>query len=185
MVYPGYTVEEAVCRETFLALMWAMSYPGRRCELPAEAGDSFQAIGDTLLDLETSYYTEEETLEFGLAHTGARALGPDRASYHFFPMLTPAMLDRVEQASIGTMMYPDHGATFIIGCRFDAGTPLTLSGPGIPLGTTRSIQIDDIPLEFWSMRNRANRYPRGWDVVLVSNGEIISLPRSIRITLEE
>lgn len=39
ITYPAYTAEEARCRETFLALMWALSYPGREHMIPVPDTD--------------------------------------------------------------------------------------------------------------------------------------------------
>jgi alpha-D-ribose 1-methylphosphonate 5-triphosphate synthase subunit PhnH len=181
-MHPVYTPEEAHTRQTFLALMWAFSYPGRVHDLPI--GDAFTAIADTLLDLETSYYTPNGDLALALSRTGARALPPDRAAYHFYPTLDYAMLPTVKSASIGTLMYPDQSATLIIGCRLGVGQTFLLEGPGIPKGTQQAIQVEGIPAEFWQLRSAANRYPRGWDIYLVSDAQIIGLPRTTQLSEE-
>ena len=74
--FPAYTREEAENRETFLALMWALSYPGRVYDLPTHAPDEialFSQIGHSLLDLETTYFTPNPALAPLLKHTAARA----------------------------------------------------------------------------------------------------------------
>lgn len=184
MSHASYTPEEALARETFLALMWSLSYPGRTYKLPAMGQAAYQAIGDTLLDLETSFYTPDETLVTYLGRNGARNLGAERAAYHFYPEMDVAHLTDVGQASIGTLMYPDQSATLIIGCELGMGTRLSVSGPGIPPGEARHIQVAGIPGEFWQLRERALRYPRGWDVHLVSGDHVIGLPRTTQISSE-
>lgn len=174
----AYTPQEARTRETFLALMWALSNPGRAQIIPYT--DSFIAIGDSLLDLETSYYTPDANLAAALQRTGARALEPERAAYHFYPQLTA--LDGVEAASTGTMLYPDQAATLLIGCAFDAGQTLRLTGPGI--ATSLNIRVNGIDPAFWSLRQQVNHYPLGWDVFLIAGQQVIGLPRTTQILSE-
>ncbi len=178
--HPPYTTSEARSRETFLALMWALSYPGRTPTLPDNA-DPFALIGDTLLDLETSFYTPDAQIRARLAQTGARLLEPKRAAYHFYAELDDSALATIATANIGTLSYPDQAATLIIHARFRSDSALTLTGPGIN-GST-SIQIDGIPASFWTMRERA-AFPLGWDVFFVNDKSVLGLPRSTKVTLE-
>src|SRR5437870_4521086 len=104
MQTPIYTPEDARTRETFLALMWAMSYPGRAYPLPGATNtrrrepDAMLAIGETLLDLETSYFTPDFELASRFAQLGARSLPPERAQYHFYPELISRHLTTLGQA---------------------------------------------------------------------------------------
>lgn len=179
---PVYTSDEALTRETFLALMWSLSYPGRAYDLPAET-DAFSAIADTLLDLETSYFTPDTVLGASLMRSGARSLPPERAAYQFYPSLDTPELAMLAHADAGTLLYPDHGATLFIGCEFMGETTLRLSGPGISPVNPPIIQVGGIPAEFWT-RRAAHRYPLGWDVYLVSKTQVVGLPRTTRVTVE-
>lgn len=181
---PAYTPEEARSRDTFLALMWSLSYPGRVYDLPVAGDEAYHAIGDTLLDLETSFYTQSPDLAPHLGRNGARLLAEDRAAYHFYPKLTDEMLPALAKASIGSLMYPDDSATLIIGCTLGAGTQLHLSGPGIPPDEPRMIHVEGVPDAFWSLREKAIAYPRGWDVYLISGSQVVGLPRTTQIMLE-
>ncbi len=183
--HPVYTSEEARIRQTFLALIWSLSYPGRVYELPAGGMDAFYAIADTVLDLETSYYSPHNTLGEYLAGTGARALAPDSAAYHFYPVLDEMTVAAVASASTGTLTYPDQSASLIVSCQFGSGHSLWLQGPGIPPTAQQTLQVTGIPLEFWQLRARANRYPLGWDIYLVADARVIGLPRTTQMTLEE
>lgn len=180
---PPFNSDEARTRGTFLAMMWSLSYPGRTYSLPDD-GEPFTMIGETLLDLETSFYTPDEALHNALANTGSRSLPPQRASYHFYPSLTEDLLSAVEQASIGTLLYPDQAATLVIGCTFE-GRALHMSGPGIPPNQPVQVQVGGLPAAFWEMRAKANRYPRGWDILLVDGRRILGLPRTTEITYED
>lgn len=185
MTHPQFTEYEKRTRHTFQMMMWAQSYPGRTFDLLASNHKAFIDIGQSLLDLETSFYCDDETLTAELNKTGARHLSSDRAAYHFYPTLSDGQLDTVKQASIGTLMYPDQSATLFIGCKFGQGTSLKLEGPGIPPDTVQHIQVDNIPVAFWQLRERAIRYPQGWDVYLLDGKSLIGLPRTTRITVEE
>src|SRR5689334_9435478 len=118
--YPAYTPAEARNRETFLALMWALSYPGRIYSLPALAASDEIAviaqIGESLLDLETTYFTPNSTLAAQLKLTAARTHPIETAAYHFYPSVSEADLATIEQASVGNALFPDEAATLFLGC---------------------------------------------------------------------
>jgi alpha-D-ribose 1-methylphosphonate 5-triphosphate synthase subunit PhnH len=181
MDYPVYTADEAHDRETFLALMWALSYPGRICDIggTAHTHETFSAIGSALLDLETSFCTPDAALAEELLRTGARHLPAAQAAYHFYPALDGTALESIAQARVGSMLRPDEGVTLIIGCAFASGSTFTLAGPGIQ--TTHDIRLGGIPVRFWGLRERVIRYPLGWDVYFVDHGHVIGLPRTTRV----
>ena len=180
MTHPIYTDDEALTRDTFIALLNALSYPGRVQSLPTAA--AFAAIADTLLDIETTFYTPADDLHAHFSRNGARASKAERAAYHFYrDGLDETALASIKQATIGTLMYPDEGATLMIACTLGQGQTFTLSGPGIPAGTTQTVQLDGIPAAFWELRKSANRYPRGWDVYLVDGLQVVGLPRTTAV----
>ena len=180
MQIPDYSPEEAYTRDTFLTLMWSLSYPGRVHLLPSEPVPPFHAIGTTILDLETSFYTPDPFLKVVFARSGARALEPDRAAYHFYPQMDDEALAFVKFASSGTMLYPDQAATLIIGCTLGKGAVRQLSGPGI--NGTAQLQASGIHETFWTMRENINRYPLGWDIFLVDGVQVIGLPRTAQLS---
>jgi alpha-D-ribose 1-methylphosphonate 5-triphosphate synthase subunit PhnH len=177
---PPYTRDEARSRETYLALMWALSYPGRARALPTVTkADSFAAIADTLLDLETSYFTPDGSLAEYLARGGARALPPERAAYHFYPNVTEAELPYIERASAGTLEAPDTAATLIVGGSLDAGRAMTWTGPGI--NGKLDVGIGGLAEGLWALRARRVAYPLGWDVFFIDGQRVLGLPRSVRV----
>ncbi len=180
MTHPLYTSAEAQSRETFLALMWALSYPGRIYRLPTTA-NNFALIAETLLDLETSYFTTVESLQSTLAHTGAKALPVEQASYHFYPTLDENSMEFIQRANMGTMLYPDEAATLIIGCTLGSGLRVTLQGPGV--SGHQAFHINGIPEAFWQQRRAACRFPLGWDVYFVDGAQVVGLPRSVSVEL--
>ena len=185
MAFPLYTADEAQARAAFLALMWALSYPGQPHDLPA-AGSVVAAlttIGTTLLDLETSFYTPDADLRAALSRTGARDLTPGEAAYHFYPALDAVALEALAKAKIGTMIYPDEATTIILGCRLAGPAHFTLAGPGVD--GTRALTLGEIPPALWTLRESRRRYPLGWDIFLTDGAAVIGVPRSTHITCED
>ncbi len=180
---PTQPLHEVEARDVFLALMWALSYPGAVQALPGftQTHESLAAVGRALLDLESSFYAGDEALERRLRPTGARNKPVASASYVFFSELANDELPLLEQASVGDFEYPDNSATLIIGCDFDtpASTELNLSGPGIQ--SERQIRVANLPAAFWQVRERLIHYPLGVDVFLVSGGQVIGLPRTTKV----
>ena len=174
--------QEARTQQVFSALLSALSYPGREQRLPQGGQKGFLAIAETLIDLETSYYTPDTQLDLQLARLGAHAQPPALARYQFYPYLDPTILEELQTASVGSYSSPDEAATLVVGCAFTAGTWLELAGPGIQLKT--SVLVDGIPAEFWTLRAEKCRYPLGWDIFLVSGNRVIGLPRTTRLEVK-
>jgi len=185
-----YTSTEARAHKTFLALMWALSYPGRlRSLAAADPLTMLATIGEALLDRETTYYTPDVALAARLTALGARSAEPDTALYHFYPDMAHA-IDTIAQATVGDALYPDQAATvFIVG---GVGQPsestqpprgavvLTLQGPGI--NGTQDVWIDGVPESLWTLRNRRIAFPLGWDMFIVDLlGQVVGVPRSTQI----
>jgi alpha-D-ribose 1-methylphosphonate 5-triphosphate synthase subunit PhnH len=171
---------------TFEALLWALSRPGRVKEFAVRDGDStgLETVAEALLDLEVSFFSSEPALEISLSRTGAQARDISEAEYVFCPRLEPDALEQLEEASIGTLVYPDQSATIAIACAFGSGSSLRLTGPGIQSETR--VRVLGVPDEFFALRNRVSSYPLGWDVLLVeksgnASARVIGLPRTTRI----
>lgn len=182
MTVPPYTLIEARSRDTFLALMWALSYPGRVHQLPT-IGTNVALIAEALLDLETSYYTSDTTLKPLLSQNGAKALPAEQAAYHFYPVCGENELLTMQQADVGTMRFPDDAATLIVGCTLGTGTPYTLRGPGV--NGQQRVHISGLPDGFWTLRETVCRFPLGWDVYFVDGSQVVGLPRSVQVTVEQ
>lgn len=179
----AYTHAEATARQTFLALMWAFSYPGRvRC-LPNSRldEDDFTLIGRTLLDLETSYFCPDEALAAQLARCGAKALAASAAAYVFLPHLDEAALALIPHVKIGTHALPDESATLIIGGDFDApdAPECICRGPGIE--DQVRLRIGGVPPAFWELRRQTICYPLGFDVFFVHRGRVVGCPRTTQV----
>lgn len=184
--HPQSTPAETLARDTFQALLGALSNPGRLFILPGTAHSTHQTcqqIGFTLLDLETSFFTLDAELAGALAQTGARLLAASSAAYLFFPdsatFTTAAAaqtLAYIEQAAVGTTVDPDDGATLIIACGLGTGQRLHLHGPGIASHT--ELSVGHLPLAFWQVRAAKLHYPLGIDLFLIDGGQVVGLPRT-------
>lgn len=175
-----YTSPEAFTRETFIALMNALAFPGRILPLPLSAEASTTSalamIADTLLDLETTFFTPNDSLAEYLARTGAKPKTASDAAYHFYMSFNDQNLSYISKAKVGTMTYPDAGATLIIGIKINVGSILTLTGPGIQ--TKSHLTVDMVPDAFWEARRETLQYPLGWDVIFVDKRQIVGIPRT-------
>ncbi|GHF64904.1 alpha-D-ribose 1-methylphosphonate 5-triphosphate synthase subunit PhnH [Deinococcus metalli] len=164
---------------TFRALLAALSSPGEVIALPA-GHDPFALIGETLLDLETSFHTPDAALRARLGDTGARPLPAHEADYIFFPVLDDAALAALREARRGDPLEPQRAATVIIGTTF-VGDAVTLRGPGIS-GVRRAAL--GLPPAFWTQRLAALSYPLGWDAFLVAPDAVAGLPRTTRVEVD-
>lgn len=184
MTTPTLSRAEGVNRQTFLALMWALSHPGRTYEFDAAVAqppENLAAIGDCLLDLETTFFTPDAALGQRLEQTTARRVPADEAAYHFYPQVREQDLQEIERASVGDMLYPDRSATLVLGCTLGQGVEMTLSGPGIQQQAT--IQVGSVPHALWTLRAQTLRYPIGWDIFLVDKNQVVGLPRTTELSI--
>ncbi len=186
--YPTLSSVELREHGTFEALMWALSRPGQAREFGVRDGDAMglETVAEALLDLEVSFFSSDTVLETSLTRTGAQARAVTEAECVFCTHLEPDILEQLEHASIGTLVYPDQSATIVIACAFGSGLSLRLTGPGIQSETR--VRVLGVPEEFFALRNRVSSYPLGWDVLLVekdknSSARVIGLPRTTRIEL--
>ncbi len=179
---PVHTEAEARSRNTFKALIWAFSRPGIVYQLPEHSSkfpDNFFAIAETVLDLESSFFTEDIEIADFCTRTTARRERIEEAEYVFLPNMGSHDIELVEKANRGTMIYPDRSATIIMNAVIGAGPEYTFTGPGIE--TMQTIRLDKIPNEFWRVREKAMQYPIGWDVLFVDGGKVVGIPRTTHV----
>lgn len=180
MTYPIQTKLEARTQATYNTLIHALSFPAEPRTLADEHQDvsAFERIGETLLDLETTFFTPDERLKRLFLTLGARPVPMIEAEYCFFPSFDEQTLPLIQQAHCGNALYPDHAATLILAASLETGPSLRWSGPGIPESKTLKV---DLPAEFWSIRKAAMQYPLGWDVFLVDDLKVVGLPRTTQV----
>ncbi|MFK0207010.1 phosphonate C-P lyase system protein PhnH [Agrobacterium sp. NPDC090283] len=171
------TADDSRTNAAFDALMWALGRPGLIRTLPF-AG--FETLAESLLDRECTFYVADDAaLDRRLADTGAHRALLDRAEYVFAPLGCAAEVEALSALRSGSLAYPDEAATLFAPARIGSGQALRLTGPGIKGSLT--IEIGGIDPSFWAMREKAIRYPLGWDLYLVDADRLVGLPRSTKI----
>jgi alpha-D-ribose 1-methylphosphonate 5-triphosphate synthase subunit PhnH len=176
---PVQTASERINRETFLALMWALSYPGRWQMLPVVEG-ALETVSAALMDSEVSFYAGDAATAQIAAATGARLRSIDAADFVLFDGLRPDRVHEIAAMRVGDLEYPDDGATLIVQC--DAEEPeaiLRLSGPGI--NGVIELRVNGVPGDFWDVRASTIRFPLGIDVFLIRCGQVLGLPRTTKV----
>ncbi|MGK9053668.1 phosphonate C-P lyase system protein PhnH [Xaviernesmea oryzae] len=171
------TADDSRTNATFDELMWALARPGLVRILPL-AG--FETLAESLIDRECSFHAgSDSVLAKRLAETGARPVSLDKADYVFTTLGSERDVAAVSTLRIGTLAYPDEAATLFAPARIGSGQALRLSGPGIK--DILTIEIGGVDPSFWPMREKAIRYPLGWDLYLVDGDRLIGIPRSTKI----
>jgi alpha-D-ribose 1-methylphosphonate 5-triphosphate synthase subunit PhnH len=177
----------------FRAVMDAMARPGTIRPLadvagaPAPLSPAAAALALSLLDYETPFWLDAalmaapQVARWIAFHTGA-AITADPGDAAFAFVADPIAAPPLETFALGTPEYPDRSTTLVLQVeRLDAGTPLTLRGPGI--ARARRFAAAPLPSDF-AARLATNRalFPRGVDLVLAAEHAIAALPRSVHIS---
>lgn len=176
----------------FHALMHALANPGQPQKLlttsdqvvsiPAELVSVLLAMADndTLVWLDNRLHSDNTAQQFIGFHTGARIVSePARANFAF--ATAADVLPPFETFNLGTQEYPDRSTTIVLAVpSFDGGDELVLRGPGIK--DHLHISPAGLPEDFISQwADNRELFPRGIDLLLVSQGQVMGLPRSTRI----
>jgi alpha-D-ribose 1-methylphosphonate 5-triphosphate synthase subunit PhnH len=193
MLAPAFDDPALASQAVFRTVMEAVARPGlprplaSRLAAPPPLRATAAAVALTLLDYETPFW-----LDHGLAasgevaawlkfHTGAPHTGDSaQAAFAFVSAALPAF----DVFAPGSLEYPDRSTTLVVQVEtFDHGEALTLSGPGI--AGTRQFSAAPLPPDFRA-RLLANRemFPRGVDLILVSDTAVAALPRSVRVATQ-
>jgi alpha-D-ribose 1-methylphosphonate 5-triphosphate synthase subunit PhnH len=140
---------------------------------------------------------EEPALQFIQGETAAQPATAERAEFLIFPDLNrpdARWLDGLRQARLGTLAYPDLGATIVFQVAAISSTPLpgslrlTLTGPGIE--ETAAVFVQGAPeTMFESLREQNAEFPLGVDAFLTCDSHasgpcVLALPRTTRVQWE-
>ena len=173
----------------FRAIMDALANPGTVQQLalgltpPAPLTPELAAIALTLCDHDTPLWLDADlatdaVLGWLRFHTSAPITG-ERTEAMFALSRDPGIV--LADFGQGTDLYPDRSTTIILAISaISGGQSMTLAGPGIEGSTT--IAPQGLPADFrtqWA-ENRA-QFPRGVDLLLVADGQLLGLPRTTRI----
>ncbi len=173
----------------FRAILLTMSRPGTVTVLgnwpspPQGLHPAAAAVCLALVDVETPLWLEPDTpaaIETYLRFHCGCPIMRDPENGTFALIRDGYALPDLSRFNPGEIEYPDRSATLIIQvASMDVGRGVRLSGPGIQ-GTTR-LHVDGLDAGFWrSLQHNNNRFPLGWDVILASGTEIVSLPRTVQ-----
>lgn len=177
----------------FRAVMNALANPGVPQVLPSGNSASHAMSAEmvtillTLCDHDSSVWLDEKLradkalADFLGFHTSAPLVhAPEKAAFAFSS--GAKYLPGFDKFNLGTQEYPDRSTTIVLALAALAGGPtLTLRGPGIR--DTIHIGPRGLPEDFvtqWT-ENR-QQFPRGIDLLLVADGQLVGLPRTTRIT---
>jgi alpha-D-ribose 1-methylphosphonate 5-triphosphate synthase subunit PhnH len=188
----GFADKMVSAQSTFRAVMDAMARPGSVQDVVAAVGTPWPmmpgtaALALTLFDHDTPIWldplmSEQSNVANWLKfHSGAPVV-TDPAVCSFAVVGNGAALPDLDSFSFGTAEYPDRSTTLILqveslteGCEFE------LRGPGINGAVVLRAKIEPGNL-FERLAVNAALFPRGIDVVLVANDDIVAIPRTTRL----
>ena len=181
----------------YRALLNAMTHPGKGHSFDSDHPDK----ADHWLLLQVASCLMDHEVTFALSNQWQEGMGRDIAEITGSQMVDWPHADfvlidggtshgRAEEVKVGTLAYPDRGAT-ILYCIPSIAEPsnthpnwIRLSGPGIehPISPkVEGLEIDEYRL----LRDINSAYPLGVDAfVIKGNDTIMGLPRSTRMEVE-
>jgi alpha-D-ribose 1-methylphosphonate 5-triphosphate synthase subunit PhnH len=177
---------------SFRAIMDALANPGTPHKLAetALAGAPLQAeLANTLLTLSDadSHIWLSDSLRsapveaFIAFHAGA-PLTREATKATFALVADMNELPCLDQFNLGTQEYPDRSTTIVLAVpALTGGRELIIRGPGIKdHGHCSPVGLPEDFVAQWA-ENR-ELFPRGIDLLLVADGQVMGLPRSTRIS---
>lgn len=191
---PGFNDPQLDAQRVFRQLLQAMARPGqivpidRLPEAPKPLCGGAAALALTLFDLDTPIWLDEALRatagDYLAFHTGAPVTaGIEEAA---FVLVADGMqLPDLGKLALGEAEYPERAATIIVQVeRLRIGAGHRLRGPGI-LGHV-DIGVDGLAAEFWTeLRRNQERFPLGFDAVLVAGDMVLALPRTVTLDAME
>jgi alpha-D-ribose 1-methylphosphonate 5-triphosphate synthase subunit PhnH len=173
-------------QEIFRELMNAFARPGSLAAITPSSAGLLTDVLDVLLDHEVSFCVpgkNKESMEPEItAMTGSRA--SDIGSADFVIFAAGDTGDELYKVKRGSLEYPDKGATVIYyGAALDENKKIaehSFKGPGIAAGT--GFTAPGIPAgELKKLSKINSEYPLGVDTVIISENNILCIPRSSKI----
>ena len=191
MLAPAFDDPSLASQTVFRTIMEAMARPAlpralsAKLSPPPPLSPLAAAVALTVLDYETPFWLDaglaaDEAAAWLAFHTGApRAMDAGQASFAFIS--DPAAMPAFTSFAPGTLEYPDRSTTLVLQVEsFADGDALAFSGPGI--AGLRRFSAAPLPADFVAQL-KANRelFPRGIDLIFVSDDQLAALPRSVRL----
>jgi len=179
-------------QSAFRSVLDAMSHPGKIVsvagieEAPYPLNKATAAICLSLVDFETPLWTDSEIASSGAAvnflrfHCGC-PIAADAQHAKTALISVGTELTSFKRFYIGTDERPDLSVTLIVQVKSlsnDDGVVLT--GPSI--NGKRWLNVEGLSPEFWDeLRANYLLYPRGLDIILVADTQIVCLPRTTKV----
>jgi alpha-D-ribose 1-methylphosphonate 5-triphosphate synthase subunit PhnH len=189
---PGFADPVLSAQSTFRAIMDATARPGTVCALsetvapPLPLSRGAGAVALTLLDHDTPVWLDaalaaQSDVAYWLRfHTRAPIVSETQQAA-FAILSDPERMPPFGQFALGTPDYPDRSGTLILQVdSLEQGQPLALAGPGIKDRATLNATPLPASLAEQLAANRA-LFPRGIDLLLVTDGAVAALPRSVTL----
>lgn len=192
----GFAEPVLTSQSVFRSVMNALARPGVIQTIPAVVEPpqllmpAAAAVALALFDHDTPVWIDPvftavpEIADWLRFQTGAPLT--DDASRAAFALVSRASaLPDLEHFAQGTPEYPDRSTTLIVQAdTLTDGSELVLRGPGIR--GISSLYASGLPPDF-AARMQANRaqFPQGVDLLLVSDAQLVALPRSTHVTARE
>jgi alpha-D-ribose 1-methylphosphonate 5-triphosphate synthase subunit PhnH len=190
----GFMDKVVSAQNTFRSVMEAMARPGKVQRISASSGmpagmmPGAAAIALTLFDHDTPIWLDPslatpEVSKWLKFHTSAPVVS-DPSICSFALIGDAKALPALGSFSLGSSEYPDRSTTLILQVEsLSEGQAFELKGPGID-GITKlrgKLQPQDL---FERLAVNATLFPRGIDVVLVSDDSIVAMPRTTRLVAQ-
>jgi alpha-D-ribose 1-methylphosphonate 5-triphosphate synthase subunit PhnH len=185
---PGFADPVGDAQACFRAVLDAMAHPGRIVQVPAglsgplPLSPAAASIALTLCDIDTPVWLDAASTaaaQYITFHCGA-PLAASPAESRFAFVADPAALPSLDAFALGTDEYPERSTTLVIAVvGFGSTSEMRLTGPGIR-GEVQ-LGVAGLPARFWTERAAlVELFPRGLDVLFVSGGDLVGLPRPIQ-----
>jgi alpha-D-ribose 1-methylphosphonate 5-triphosphate synthase subunit PhnH len=188
----GFGNEALASQAVFRSALHALSHPGRPVDithdakLPAQGHSASAALLLAMLDADCTLWLSPTLAASDAAlwlhfHTGCQLVS-DPALAQFVWLAQGDAMPALASLAQGTEAYPDHSAICVIDvAKLSAGTnnegAWTLQGPGIQGEISVVVQglAPDFTLQ-WAANHA--RFPRGVDVFLAAQHQLLGLPRT-------
>jgi alpha-D-ribose 1-methylphosphonate 5-triphosphate synthase subunit PhnH len=188
----GFADKVLSAQSTFRSVMDAMARPGSVQRITSVAGTpapmmrAAAAIALTLFDHDTPVWLDplmsetSDVAKWLKFHTGAPVVR-DSSVCSFALIGDARSLQSLDRFAFGSNEYPDRSTTLILQVEsLTEGVSLVLHGPGIAGTATLRATLQPVDLFERLAINKA-LFPRGIDVVLVSDDAIVAIPRTTRL----
>lgn len=189
---PAFAEPGLESQSAFRAVMRAMSRPGLVQDLrhdlspPAPLSAGAATVALTLFDYETPVWLDAALADGGDVsrwlrfHTGAPITSnPQQAAFAL--IADAANAPDFMRFALGTPDYPDRSTSLILQVESLSGGPsIALKGPGI--NGVQMLSARSLPENFvHRMTDNRVLFPRGVDLLLVTDNAVAAVPRSTRI----